>query len=103
VNPTSSIKMQLNNVVRPLIVPPIAFLPVQSNSWLLCLKYVCYLLNHTYNDNISVVLLNQLTGTIVSISVLLRFHFRYKVYYKQIEPGFPSESVEACYHIVGIS
>jgi hypothetical protein len=42
-------------------------------------------------------------GITVDISVLLRFHFWQKVYYKQIEPGFPSESVEACGHIVGIS
>jgi hypothetical protein len=51
-----------------------------------------------------VVYLNHLTGITVDISVLLRFHFWKKLYYKQIiDPGFPSKSVEACGHIVGIS
>jgi hypothetical protein len=72
-------------------------------TWLLCLKYVCYLLNHTYNDNIKGVPLSHLTGVTVDISVLLRFHFWQKVYYKKSESSFPSDSVESCGHIVGIS
>jgi hypothetical protein len=64
---------------------------------------VCYLLNHTYNSIINGVPLNHLTGTTVDISVMLRFHFWQRVYYNQIDPGFRSESVEACSHIVGIS
>jgi hypothetical protein len=60
-------------------------------------------LNHTYNDNINGVPLNHLTGIAVDISVLLRFHFLQKVVYKQIEPIFPSDTVEASGRIVGIS
>ena len=72
-------------------------------TWLLCLLYVCYLLNHTYNDTIKNVPLNRLTGTTVDISPLLRFHFWQKVYYKKEENTFPSESKEGVGHIVGIS
>ena len=73
------------------------------NTWLLCLKYVCYLLNHTYNSTINSVPLQLLTGTTVDISALLRFHFWQKVYFKQVDSGFPSQSTEAVGHIVGIS
>jgi hypothetical protein len=74
-----------------------------ANTWLLCLQYVCYLLNHTYNGNIHGVPLNHLTGMTVDISALLRFHFWQKVYYKSIDCGFPSDSVESMGHIVGVS
>ena len=74
-----------------------------AHTWLLCLMYVCYLLNHTYNDTIKDVPLNRLTGTTVDISPLLRFHFWQKVYYKAVENTFPSESKEGVGYIVGIS
>ena len=72
-------------------------------TWLLCLQYVCFLLNHTYNDNIQGVPLQHLTGDTPDISVLLRFHFWQKVYYKKVDGHFPSDSVEDVGHIVGIS
>jgi hypothetical protein len=72
-------------------------------TWLLCLQYVCFLLNHTYNDNIHGVPLQHLTGDTPDISVLLRFHFWQKVYYKKVDGHFPSDSVEDFGHIVGIS
>ena len=72
-------------------------------TWLLCLTYVCFLLNHTYNASIGDVPMNRLTGSTVDISVLLKFHFWQRVYYKKVEPGFPSTSSEALGHIVGIS
>jgi hypothetical protein len=74
-----------------------------AKTWLLCLQYVCYLLNHTYNGNIRGVPLNHLTGVTVDISALLRFHFWQKVYYKKVDNGFPSDSGESMGHIVGIS
>jgi hypothetical protein len=46
-----------------------------------CLQYVCYLLNHTYNSTINDIPLTRLTGTTVDISPLLRFHFWEPVYY----------------------
>jgi hypothetical protein len=72
-------------------------------TWLLCLTYVCYLLNHSYNTTLEAVPLNLLTGITVDISPLLRFHFWQKVYFKREESSFPSESKEAVGHIVGIS
>lgn len=74
-----------------------------SHTWLLCLQYVCYLLNHTYNDNITGIPLQRLNGDTPDISVLLRFHFWQKVYYKKVDSHFPSASVEDAGHIVGIS
>jgi len=47
--------------------------------------------------------LTQLTGSTVDISVLLRFYFWQKVYYKAVDVDFPSDSPEAVGHIVGIS
>ena len=72
-------------------------------TWLLCLIYVCFLLYHTYNSSIEDVPLNRLTGSTVDISVLLKFFFWQRVYYKKVEPSFPSDSSEASGHIVGIS
>ena len=90
-----TIKMTSNRIMDRVGAP--AF------TWLLCLLYVCYLLNHTYNDTINDVPLNALTGTTIDISPLLRFHFWQKVYYKKEENTFPSESPEGIGHIVGIS
>ena len=72
-------------------------------TWLLCLTYVCYLLNHTYNGSINGIPLTHLTGVTVDISPLLRFHFWQKVYYKAVDTGFPSDSEESLGYIVGIS
>ena len=90
-----TIKTAANRVLDRSGAPP--------DTWLLCLKYVCYLLNHTYNMTTKGVPLTHLTGTTVDISPLLRFHFWQKVYYKAIDPAFPSDSPEAMGHIVGIS
>jgi hypothetical protein len=72
-------------------------------SRLFCLEYVCLLLNHAYNDNIQGVPLQHLNGHTPKIRVLLRFNFWQKVYYKKVDSHFPSDSVEAFGHIVGIS
>ncbi len=74
-----------------------------ASTWLLCLAYVCFLLNHMWDDSIHGVPLTVLTGVTVDISVLLRFYFWQKVYYKKVDSGFPSESTEGLGHIVGIS
>jgi hypothetical protein len=42
-----------------------------AHLWLLCLHYVYYLLNHTYNMTIDAVLLTKLLGSTVDISPLL--------------------------------
>jgi hypothetical protein len=71
-----------------------------AHLWLLCLQYVCYLPNHTYNMSIDAVPLTKLLGSTVDISPLLCFHFWERVYYHQSETFFPSDSKEG---IVGIS
>ena len=70
-------------------------------TWLLCLTYVCFLLNHTFNMTTGNVPLTHLTGTTVDISVLLRFYFWQKVYYKAVDSDFPFQSTENVGHIVG--
>jgi hypothetical protein len=72
-------------------------------TWLLCLTYVCYLFNHTYNHTLGAIPLQLLLGITVDISVLLRFYFWQRVYYKLSESHFPSESREGIGRIVGIS
>ena len=71
----------------------------------LALKYVCYLLNHTYNSSIDGIPLEKLTGKQVDISALLRFHWYQPVYYKDTSStkGYPSKSPELRGHIVGIA
>ena len=56
-----------------------------------------------FNETLKNVPLTALLGITVDISVLLRFFFWQKVYYKAVDPGFPSESREKAGHIVGIS
>ena len=53
------------------------------DTWLLCAKYVCFLMNHSYNKTIGSVPLQALTGTTVDISPLLRFHFWQRVYWSK--------------------
>ena len=74
-----------------------------AHTWLLCLTYVCFLLNHTYKSSVNSVPLTRLTGSTVDTSVFLRFYFWQKVYYKQVDCDFPSDTQEGLGHIVGIS
>jgi hypothetical protein len=76
-----TIKYTTNRIMDRTGAPP--------STWLLCLQYTCFLLNRTYNSNISAVPLTRLTGSTLDISVLLRFHFWQKVYYKTVDTGFP--------------
>jgi len=72
-----------------------------ASAWLLCLLYVCFLLNHTYCASINCVPLQHATGSTVDISPLLQFHFGEQVYYKVDDSDFPSESCKALGHMVG--
>ena len=74
-----------------------------ASTWLLCLTYVVFILNHAFDSTLRNVPLTALTGSTVDISPLLRFHFWQQVYYKVDEPSFPSESRELSGRIVGIS
>ena len=71
--------------------------------WLECLRYTCFLLNHTYNENIKDVPMNRLTGSTVDISPLLRFHWYQEVYYKMDDSSFPSDTKEEKGYVVGIA
>ena len=90
-----TVKTAANRIMDRTGAPP--------NTWFLCLTYVCFLLNHTYNISLGDVPLNRLSGSTVDISVILKFFFWQKVLYKKVDSGFPSESTEALGHIVGIS
>jgi hypothetical protein len=74
-----------------------------ADTWLLCLTYVCFLLNFTYCPSIDAVPIQVLTGSTPDISPLLRFHFYQDVYYKLDDSDFPSDSRELKGKFVGIS
>jgi hypothetical protein len=70
---------------------------------LLCLCYVCFILNHTVCGTHHDIPMTRLTGSTHNISPLLRFHWWEEVYYKIDDNLFPSESRKAKGHFVGIS
>ena len=73
-------------------------------TWLLCMMYVCFILNRTATKSINyMVPLTVLTGSTVDISPLLRFTWWEKVYYMKDDSSFPSESVELPGRFVGIA
>ena len=73
-----------------------------ANCWLLCLVYVCYLLNHiacsALNGKLSLL---ALTGIIPYISIILLFTFYQPVFYATYDQHFPSESEERAGYWVG--
>ena len=73
-----------------------------ANGWLLCLIYVCYLLNHiacsALDGKISFV---SLTGMTPDISIILLFTFYQPVFYATYNQHFPSESEERAGYWVG--
>ena len=71
--------------------------------WLEALKYICFLLNHTYCNAIDGIPLEKLLGHTVDISILLRFYFYQEVYFKQYETDFPSDSKEEIGYVVGFA
>jgi hypothetical protein len=72
-------------------------------TWLLCLMYVCFLLNNTWCEAVDDIPIRMSTGSTNDISPLLCFHFWEPVYYKFDDSDFPSDSREKCGHFVGIS
>ena len=73
-----------------------------ANGWLLCLIYVCYLLNH-----IACIALDgkmpllALTGITPDIAIILLFTFYQPVFYATYDQHFPSESEERGGYWVG--
>ena len=75
-----------------------------AHVWLLCLTFVCFLLNNTAHPSLKWnTPLFTLTGQRNDISMLLCFVWFQPVYYKVYEKSFPSESQEARGRFVGIS
>ena len=73
-----------------------------ANCWLLCLIYVCYLLNHIACTALDGKLpLLALTGVTPDISIILLFTFYQPVFYATYDQNFPSESEERAGYWVG--
>ena len=82
-----TIKSWTNTVMNRFGVP--------ANCWLLCLIYVCYLLNHiACNALDGKIPLLALTGITPDISIILLFTFYQPVFYATYDQHFPSESEE---------
>jgi hypothetical protein len=72
--------------------------------WLLCLMYVCFLLNNVSSASLNgQTRLQVLTGSTNDISPLLFFRWYEPVYYKVDDSDFPSESREKRGRWVGIA
>ena len=73
-----------------------------ANCWLLCLIYVCYLLNHIACTTLDgTIPLLALTGITPDISIILLFTFYQPVFYATYGQHFPSESEERAGYWVG--
>ena len=73
-----------------------------ANCWLLCLIYVCYLLNHiACNALDEKIPLLDLTGITPDISIIRLFTFYQPVFYATNDQNFPSESEERAGYWVG--
>ena len=73
-----------------------------AKCWLLCLIYVCYLLNHIACTALQgKIHLLALTGITLDISIILLFTFYQPVIYATYDQNFPSESEERAGYWVG--
>ena len=73
-----------------------------ANCWLLCLIYVCYLLNHIACSALDgKIPLLALTGITPDISIILLFTFYQPVFYATYDQHFPSESEKRAGYWVG--
>ena len=73
-----------------------------ANCWLLCLIYVCYLLNHIACSALDgKIPLLALTGITPDISIILLFTFYQPVFYATYDQNVPSESEERAGYWVG--
>ena len=88
------IKRLANRILDRTNAPP--------SLWLLALRYTSFVYNYTAVESLGwETPLFVLTGTTPDISVLLRFIFYEKVFYKTEEPHFPSDSPESLRYMVG--
>ena len=90
------IKAYTNNIMNRTGAP--------AYTWLLCLCYVCLLLNCLACEALNWTSPHQaLTGQQPDISALVQFHFYEPVYYKTHSQAFPSDSEEKLGYWVGIA
>ena len=90
----STIKSWTNTVMNRSGAP--------ANCWLLCLIYVCYLLNHIACTALDgKIPLLALTGITPDISIILLFTFYQPLFYATYDQHFPSESEERAGYWVG--
>ncbi|CAJ1938442.1 unnamed protein product [Cylindrotheca closterium] len=90
------IKRLANRILDQTGAPP--------SLWLLALRYASFVYNHTAVQSLGwLTPIQVLTGITPDISVLLRFAFYEKVYYRTEEPSFPSDSPESIGYMVGIA
>ena len=95
-----TVKTYVNVILDRTGAPP--------TTWLLCMQYICAVLNLTYNDKLNTTPLHKLTGQTQDISILLPFRFYEPVYYATADKlsynssvSFPSDSAEAKGWFVG--
>ena len=70
--------------------------------WLLCLAYVCFILNHVATESLQwKTPMQMLTGETSDISIITNFVFYEKVYYSRVHTSFPSQSTEEIGYFVG--
>ena len=62
--------------------------------WLLALRYVCLLVNHTYSSVVKCIPITKVTGSTSDIIPLLNFLFWKPVYYNIYYSDLPSDSTE---------
>jgi hypothetical protein len=75
-----------------------------ADLWLLCLQYVCYLLNRLATPSLNYQTPHfVLMGTLADISALLQYKFYEKVYFKTHNPSYPSDSRERAGFWVGVA
>ena len=73
-----------------------------ADMWLLCLVYVCFVLNLLACASLGdIPPLQALTGVMQDISILDKFYFNERVYYALDDNQFPSESTEKAGFFVG--
>eukprot|EP00934_Nitzschia_sp_Nitz4_P005148 Nitzschia sp. Nitz4//scaffold568_size2940//1121//2491//NITZ4_009283-RA/size2940-processed-gene-0.4-mRNA-1//-1//CDS//3329554641//5138//frame0 len=72
-----------------------------AESWVYCLQYVAYILNHTATRSIGWrTPIEKLTGSTPDISAITRFRFWEPVYFSTHDPYFPSDSTEMLGHFL---
>ena len=75
-----------------------------AHTWLLCMQYICTLLNHLSTKSLDWrTPMQVLTGETSDISIFLLFHFWEEVYYTKVSSNFPSSSTEEKGNFVGFA